>query len=248
MRGCGGSQAVLREPLTRFARSNDPFILPAGRNGGERVTTGSSKSRRGGTFSPWILSGAVQLPNRNRPLSDDARRIIAALARQPTFVGLSHDDIADFADRWELVKLSSQESLFYAGDEPDGLYLLVEGLLRVERSLRTGERLNLARIRPGAFVGELAALDPAPRSANVIAALPSVVIRLPQARLAGMADSHPAATAALLRVLSTTIADRMATSAARLASALQEPRPEATDDAENGLIGRLQRLFRGKDA
>ena len=58
------------------------------------------------------------------------------------------------------------------------LYAIVEGRIRVHRGDRT-----LVELGPGATVGELAALVPAPRSATATALEPTLVLRVEQAVL-----------------------------------------------------------------
>jgi CRP-like cAMP-binding protein len=58
------------------------------------------------------------------------------------------------------------------------LYAVVEGSVKVHRGDRT-----LVELGPGATVGELAVLVPAPRAASVTALEPTLVLRVDQAVL-----------------------------------------------------------------
>ncbi len=56
--------------------------------------------------------------------------------------------------------------LFHEGDEPNGVFLVEAGMLRVDRTLSTGRRVLLTLATPGDVVGELSVIDGAPRSAT----------------------------------------------------------------------------------
>lgn len=65
--------------------------------------------------------------------------------------------------------LSTDETLFLAGDAGDGFYRVDEGLLKVSIASVTGAERILAILGPGAIVGDLAIIDGKSRSATVTA-------------------------------------------------------------------------------
>jgi CRP/FNR family transcriptional regulator, cyclic AMP receptor protein len=65
--------------------------------------------------------------------------------------------------------LPADQTLFVAGDEGDGCYLVEEGLLKVSLAAPTGGERILAILGPRSVVGELSLIDGAPRSATVTA-------------------------------------------------------------------------------
>jgi CRP/FNR family cyclic AMP-dependent transcriptional regulator len=69
----------------------------------------------------------------------------------------------------KLRHLSTDETLFLAGEAGDGFYRLDEGLLKVSIASVTGAERILAILGPGAIVGDLAIIDGKPRSASVTA-------------------------------------------------------------------------------
>ena len=70
--------------------------------------------------------------------------------------------------QWRNVSAHSQ-ILGYL-DESDDVYFVIEGRVRVAVYSRGGREVSFRDLGEGEFFGEFAALDPAPRSANVIAA------------------------------------------------------------------------------
>jgi CRP/FNR family transcriptional regulator, cyclic AMP receptor protein len=81
--------------------------------------------------------------------------------------------LASVARIMEEVELVAGETLFQEGDPGDCLYIVVEGELRVYSQGHT-----LVLLGPGKIVGELALLDPEPRSAAVAASRDTLLFRI----------------------------------------------------------------------
>jgi sulfate permease, SulP family len=95
-------------------------------------------------------------------------------------------------------------------DEPPGdVYVLGSGRLAVETLTAEGTRIRLRTLRPGVVVGEVALYTGSPRTADVVAETPSVVLRVTAGSIARMEAEAPDVAAALHRWLATTIADRL---------------------------------------
>jgi NTE family protein len=91
------------------------------------------------------------------------------------------------------------EAVCVAGEPGTSLYLVERGLLHV---LRPGDNVLLVRQRPGDVLGEAASLTGEPRSATVLARVPSDVIELPRDTFLAVAERHPILLANLARVVS----------------------------------------------
>jgi sulfate permease, SulP family len=95
-------------------------------------------------------------------------------------------------------------------DEPPGdVYVLETGRLAVETLTTEGTRIRLRTLRPGVVVGEVALYTGVPRTADVVAETPSVVLRFSAGSIARMDADEPEVAAALHRWLATTLADRL---------------------------------------
>jgi len=103
---------------------------------------------------------------------------VAALHRVELFAGIPGRVLAAVAEAAVEVRASPGEVLMEEGAVEAHLYALVEGRVRVHRGGQT-----LVELGPGATVGELAALVPAPRTAWVTALEPTLVLRVDQAVL-----------------------------------------------------------------
>ena len=100
---------------------------------------------------------------------------VAALHRVQLFAGIPGRVLAAVAEAAVERRLPSGEVLMEEGAVEAHLYAIVDGRVRVHRGDRT-----LVELGPGATVGELAALVPAPRAASVTALEPTLVLRVDQ--------------------------------------------------------------------
>jgi cAMP-dependent protein kinase regulator len=77
------------------------------------------------------------------------------------------------------------------GSAGDAMYMVSEGSVAVSHRPATGEPMELARLGPGAFFGEMALVSSAPRAAEVRAAEPSVLLRADKEEMDGLAAGAP---------------------------------------------------------
>lgn len=97
-------------------------------------------------------------------------------------------------------KFARGATLFHQGYRADFCYLLLSG--RVEAFRMAGdEKVFLGEVSEGGVVGEMALIDPAPRSATVVAVEPTVGRRITAAVLERALDSSPPLARYLLRTL-----------------------------------------------
>ena len=94
-------------------------------------------------------------------------------------------------------------------EPPDDVFVLESGSLRIERRTPEGSRMRLRAIRPGVMVGEIGMYTGAARSADVVAEVPSVVLRLRRSALERMRTEEPELTAAVHRWLAGALAERL---------------------------------------
>ncbi len=109
--------------------------------------------------------------------------------------------------------------LIHHGDPPDDLFVLESGRLKVELLMPDGTTMRLSTIRAGVVVGEVGLYTGVPRTADVVAETPSVVLRLSRASIERMEAEDPETAAALHRWLATMLSERL-TDSHRAISAL----------------------------
>jgi SulP family sulfate permease len=109
----------------------------------------------------------------------------------------------------EHMELPDGTVLIHQGESPDDVYVLASGRLRVETLTERGTRMRLRTLRPGVVVGEVAMYSGVPRTADVVAETPSVVLKLSKDSIERMEAEDPELAAALHRWLATTLAGRL---------------------------------------
>ncbi len=104
---------------------------------------------------------------------------------------------------------ASGDVLFAEGQPGSSLLLVVDGSLAIR--VRSGDDgdVDVARIGPSEVVGEMAALDPGPRSATVVARAPTLVIELSREAIVQLRRDAPFAAAALHRAIVGDLARRL---------------------------------------
>ncbi len=99
--------------------------------------------------------------------------------------------------------------LLHQDDPPGDVFVLASGRLGVETVTAEGNRVRLRSVRPGVVVGEIALYTGVPRTADVVAETPSVVLRFSRASITRMEAEEPEVAAALHRWLASTLAERL---------------------------------------
>lgn len=108
----------------------------------------------------------------------------------------------------EVVKVAPFGVVVNKGDHGDALFMVLEGEVRA-RVMVGGRETTLATMGVGECFGELAIVDQGPRSADVIANQPSVLIKVSDAALKKMLAEAPALAAPFALALARVIAHRV---------------------------------------
>ena len=87
--------------------------------------------------------------------------------------------------------------LFREGAPGNSMVMVAEGVLVATVRDRDGREREINRMGPGETVGEMAFIDPAPRSASVHAITPSTYYELTEDGMATLRANAPAAAAAI---------------------------------------------------
>ena len=139
------------------------------------------------------------------------------LKRLPLFEELSLEDLKSLYHLCELRPFSFGEALIRAGQPAPALFILVEGVLDV-RSAATAKAApgTVARLQPGAHLGELGLIDDSPSNVDVVAAAPGRVLRLDKVGLQRALAASDALAVKIFRVFLRTMAARLRETTARL--------------------------------
>ena len=128
---------------------------------------------------------------------------VVALQRVPLFADVPGRWLAAVALRAAEVEVAAGDTVIAEGAVEDHLYAVVDGRLRVHHGDRT-----LTELSPGSTVGELAALVPEPRSANVTALVPTTLLRIDKPVLDELLADRPELAAGIIGSLVVMLRER----------------------------------------
>jgi CRP/FNR family transcriptional regulator, cyclic AMP receptor protein len=133
--------------------------------------------------------------------------LIPLLAQADLFRGLESKYLTACAAAFREIPFAKGETLFARGEVGNRLYLIAEGRVRLAVVTDEGRELSFRHATVGDLVGEIAALDGEPRSADALALSRVVAYSLERAALSELYATHPAITTALVRYLCRRIRD-----------------------------------------
>jgi CRP-like cAMP-binding protein len=108
----------------------------------------------------------------------------------------------------EVIRVPGFGTVVNKGDHGDALFMVLEGEVRA-RVMVGGQETTLTTMGVGECFGELALVDQGPRSADVIANQPSILIKVSDAALRKMFAEAPALAAPFMLALTRVIAQRV---------------------------------------
>jgi len=121
---------------------------------------------------------------------------LGSLAEVPLFQGLSKRHLRRIAKLARIRRFSSGSALVRAGDPGRSFYILLDGNAKVVRAGGRSRRLGV-----GDYFGEMALIDGAPRSADVVADGEVLALTVDRSGFTKLLRTEPALTQALLRTL-----------------------------------------------
>jgi CRP/FNR family cyclic AMP-dependent transcriptional regulator len=121
---------------------------------------------------------------------------VESLKRAPLFAGLSRKELVHLARLADDVEVPAGTVLCKEGDRGREFFVLVEGKVDV---VRKGRRV--ATLGAGDFLGEIALLEPTPRTATVTAKTPLRFFVLTPKEFRQVLDENPSVERKVLRAL-----------------------------------------------
>jgi signal transduction histidine kinase len=104
--------------------------------------------------------------------------VAALLQRVSFFSSLAAPQLQALAAAGSTMTLPASQPVFTAGDAADGLYVILEGLVRISNIDDDGHEVELATLEAGGFFGEMALLDGDSRSATAVCQEPCTLFML----------------------------------------------------------------------
>jgi len=117
-------------------------------------------------------------------------------------------ELESFCILTESVEVGKGERIVHQDEHGDSMFVLLKGTADVVHRAK-GKNIELARLGPGDFFGELALVDEGPRSADVEALEDCTLVAIPQSVIRALAGVYPSAAFKLLVAVGRVLVARM---------------------------------------
>ncbi len=154
-------------------------------------------------------------------------QLMTRLREIPQFRGIRDDELAAVARVVRPIAVHAGDILFTQGARGDTMLFVAEGRLKTQLVTGPGEFTDLAPVTAGQVVGEMAALDPAPRAAQVSAASDGLVFELSVHGLRELRSTAPAVAATLTSSIIADVTARLRSIDQRIEQELHGGKPAA---------------------
>jgi diguanylate cyclase (GGDEF)-like protein len=169
------------------------------------------------------------------------REKAAVLRGIDIFSGLAEADLRALSTKMKRRSREPGKVMFREGESGSELFVLVSGLVLISVRGEDGEEIELSRLGPGAFFGEMAILEKAPRSATCTALEPTTCLVLEAADFEALLAEQPSAAVGVLDRMLGIAASRLMKTGSFLSQMVQwgdAARKRAVTDAWTGLFNR----------
>lgn len=149
-------------------------------------------------------------PGGNRPEALASVRGVEpkALRRIKILAVLSDEQLERFATFIEVEDIPQWAAIVKEGEPGDSMYFILQGELRVRMNL-LGKETILATLGPGDFFGDISLFDHGPRSADVVANMDSVVVKISAQAVDQLSREAPDLAAVFLKAIGKTLTARI---------------------------------------
>ena len=130
-----------------------------------------------------------------------ASELAAWLGKSVVFNGLDEDELRRLAGIAREAVLPPDTVLFEQGEESDGLYIVLSGIVRIYLTADDGREATISLLEDGEVIGEISLLDGLPRSAGAAALTETRVVFIPHRSFCDVLDASPKITRQVLLML-----------------------------------------------
>lgn len=129
------------------------------------------------------------------------QEIVDALKAVSLFASLSQRFLTGIAKACTERTFEADSVIVKQGNPGIGLFVIVDGKVKIVKTSESGERLELATHGPGEVIGEMSVLDGANRSADVVAIESTRCLVLSAWDFKSFMESHPEVALEILPVV-----------------------------------------------
>lgn len=130
-------------------------------------------------------------------------QLIEFLSETDYFESIQPEQTAALAELFKVIELDAGAKIFEEGDPGDAWYLIIDGEIRISKTIPGHPDHVLATLEAYEGFGEMSLLDSANRMASAAALRPTALAYLPRATFLGLVEeNHPAAFQLMQRMSS----------------------------------------------
>ena len=146
-------------------------------------------------------SGYNSTPDHQQSL----RMEITLLKQASLFKNLDEEQLRTIAQHMAVKNCLKNAMLFHEGEQPDALYIVLTGRVKIYVSDEEGKELVLGTLGPGDYFGEMALLDGSPRSATVSTTENTTLVRMDKNQFDTCVNRIPQIAINMLKIFATRI-------------------------------------------
>lgn len=128
-------------------------------------------------------------------------RLAELLSKVELLSELDEDGLRRIAEVIQVRSLPRDETIFHAGDIADAFYIIASGKVKISVTSTDGKDFILTVLGAGQVFGEMALLEPCPRSATVTTATPVEILVLLRDDFNRLVSTTPSLSHGLLVIL-----------------------------------------------
>ncbi len=156
--------------------------------------------------------------------------LLPTLAAVPLFSNIPEQELVKLAALARQEDYLKNAEIMAEGDRSSGLYILLSGKVKVVLRSEEGKEIILAILNPTEFFGEMALLDEAPRSADIVAMAATSVLVIAKQEFKSWLQRQPDMALVIIKTL---------------AQRLREADQKIGDLALMDVYGRVARALKG---
>jgi CRP/FNR family cyclic AMP-dependent transcriptional regulator len=127
--------------------------------------------------------------------------LLPTLAAVPLFANIPQPELVKLAAMARQESYAKNAEIMAEGDRSSGLYILLSGKVKVVLRSEEGKEIILAILNPTEFFGEMALLDEAPRSADIVAMAPTTVLVIAKQEFKNWLQRQPEMAFVIIKTL-----------------------------------------------
>jgi CRP/FNR family transcriptional regulator len=107
------------------------------------------------------------------------------------FNDIDQSDLKEITSYFKTVKFSKKETIFDEGDQPNWLYIVLDGKIKITKLSKDGKEIILELVAPREFFGGVAVINNFPYPANAVAMEASEILKISRKELIKLIDIYP---------------------------------------------------------